>query len=342
VLSSAVLAVAALVEPSCLRGPYAAMDPRLGPIWFSRIEEVQSPFVLAAQAPGDFLMGYCYAALAAFAAIGAAFVVMPEDRLAALTVAGCAVAGLAVTSVEARGLAFALLYALPGVAAFVVLLVSRLRAPKAFGTVALVAALFLASDASFALAANAIQTSLPKNQRFDDVQDSWHKACLAPRDYGALAALPKGRILAFVDQGPYILAYTKDSAVSGPYHRDASGILDTYAVFTKPPAQSEAIVARRGIDYLAFCKPAPDYAFYRAHDEGKGILSLLARGEKVAWLEPIPSTAPGKIALYRVKLRQTAMLSMSRVLPTFAAARIRAGRERSGMIPSVSASRTAR
>jgi hypothetical protein len=298
-LGCVLLAFAGFIGPSCLRGPYAALNPRLGPVWFSRIEEVQSPFVLAPQAPGDFLAGYFYAVLAMLASFGAVFLAASEARRATLTVAGFAAAGVLVTSVEIRGLDFAQMYAMPAVAAFVVLAVSRLRLSGGKGAVATVAGLIVASNASFAVAATAIEKSLPKDKQFDAVQESWMKACLAEKDFAVLNTLPKGRMLSLVDQGPYILIYTKDSVVAGPYHRDASGILDTYDVFTAAPAKSEAILAQRGIDYVTVCKPAPDYAFYRAHDGGKGILSLLAKGQKIAWLDQVKS--PGKVEVYRVR-----------------------------------------
>lgn len=300
-LAIALVALAAAIGPQCLRGPYAAIDPRLGPVWFSRIQEVQSPFTLAAQAPGDFLAGYVYAALAVLAATGAIFLVERHNRRTAAIVAAFALSALAVTSFEVRGLAFAQMFALPGLAAFVVLAVSRLNLAGVRGAAATVAALFAASNASFAVAATAIQTSQPADRQFDAVQESWHDACLAPEDFAALAALSKGRVLSLVDQGPYILIYTHHSAVGGPYHRDADGILDTYAAFTGTPARSAAVVKRRGIDYVAFCRPAPDFAFYRAHDHGGGILSLLAAGKRVAWLEPVAAKGPGKIEIYRVR-----------------------------------------
>ncbi|MGA9795481.1 MAG: hypothetical protein WBQ17_08085 [Rhizomicrobium sp.] len=301
-LGAALVALAAITAPLCLKGPYAAVDPRLGPIWFSRIAEVQSPFTLAPQAPGDFLAGYCYAVLATLGAIAAVFLVERQERRAAAAIAAIALAALAVCSVEIRGLEYAQMYALPGLAGCVFLCISRFRLSKAVGAVTTIVALFAASDASFALAGHSIQTSLPKSKQFDLLQESWQSDCLAKADFRTLASLPRGRVLGLVDQGPYILTYTHHAAVSGPYHRDASGIIDTYDVFTGAPAKSAGILARRGIDYVAVCKPAPDYAFYRAHDRGRGILSLLARKQKIAWLEPIPSHDPGKIELYRVRL----------------------------------------
>lgn len=300
-LGVALVVLAAMIGPQCLKGPYAAVDLRLGPIWFSRIQEVQSPFVLAPQAPGDFLAGYVYAAFAFLAAIGAVFLVEPRNRRGAMIVAAFALSALVVTSFEVRGLPFAQMFALPSVAAFVTLAISRLHLSGARGVVATIAALFVASNASFAVADNAIQTSLPADRQFEVVQESWRNACLAPEDFNTLAALPKGLVLGLIDQGPYILADTHHSAVGGPYHRDADGILDTYTAFTGTPAKSASIMARRGIDYVVACRPAPDFAFYRAHDGGKGILSLLSAGKRVAWLEPLPTKGPGRIEIYRVR-----------------------------------------
>ena len=300
-LGVALGAFAALMNPVCLLGPYGAVDPRLGAIWFSRISEVQSPFVLLREEPGNFLAGYFYAVLAVLAAFGASLLVARNERRSAGTIAAIATTALLVTTVEVRGLPFALLYALPCVAAFVVTGAEKLHLSKTLGPVVLVAALFAASDASFALVGHAIQTSLPANRQFDHVQDVWMDDCLKPSALKDLAALPAGRVLGLVDQGPSILAYTHHAAVGGAYHRNAAGILDTYAAFTASPDASEAIIARRGIDYIAICRPAPDYAFYRAHDGGKGVLSLLATGRKIAWLAPIVSKASsGKVELYRV------------------------------------------
>ena len=300
-LGVVLVALAAFLNPICLMGPYGAVDPRLGTVWFSRISEVQSPFALMGQEPGNFFAGYCYAVLAVFAAACAAFFVEKRERRAALTVAVLATMALLVTSVEVRGLPFALIYALPGLAAFVVIGVNRLRLSKTLGPIVTIASLFAASDASFALVGHSIQTSLPANRQFDHVQDVWMDDCLKPAALKKLAALPAGRVLGLVDQGPSILAYTHHSAVGGAYHRNAAGILDTYAAFTQPPTESAAIIARRRIDYVAICKPAPDYEFYRAHDGGKGLLTVLAHGQKIAWLEPIPSNASsGKVELYRV------------------------------------------
>ena len=100
-----------------------------------------------------------------------------------------------------------------------------------------------------------------------------------------LASLPRGRVAAFVDQGPAILVYTQDSVIAGPYHRDADGITDTFAIFTGTPDAAHAILKRRGVAYLMACQAAPDWNYYiaRAPD---GLLARLARHQAPDWLSP--------------------------------------------------------
>jgi hypothetical protein len=298
-LAATLAGLAAFLNPVCLKGPYGALDPRLVPIWFSRVWEVQSPFALAHEDPGYFVTAYCYAVLAALASVLAIFVVARDMRRAAVSIAAIALCALAITSIEVRGMPFAMMYALPGLAAFVVAGIERLRLSKTLGAATLIASLLASSDASFAAVGNAIQKSLPSNRQFDRVQYSWMQQCLSPEALGQLASLPQGRVLGFLDQGPSILIYTHHAAVGGDYHRDVSGILDTYGAFTGSVSRSAAIIASRGIDYVMICRTAPDYRFYRGHDGGQGILSLLAKSHEIAWLERTGYSS-GEIEIYRV------------------------------------------
>ena len=109
-----------------------------------------------------------------------------------------------------------------------------------------------------------------------------------------LKSLPRGRVAGFVDQGPAILAYTPHSAIAGPYHRDAAGILDTYKIFAgKNP---RAVLGGRGINYVMTCRGAPDWDFYRAQD---GLVAELARNRIPAWLAPVGRS--GDVEVYRVE-----------------------------------------
>jgi hypothetical protein len=293
VLAVALLALAAVLNPVCLRGPYGAVDPQLNAVWLSRIDEAQSPLYLLRAKPDYFMAGYCYALFATLAAIASVFVV--RARAATLILAALAVTALAVSTFEVRAIPFALFLALPGLTALIVTGVERFRLSGAMATLALVIAVSLASDIIFAVIGEHLAKARPKDA------DAFRSDCLRPMDFRTMGALPKGRVLGFVDQGPYILALTPHAAVAGPYHRDSAGILDTYTTFTAPPAEGADILARRGIDYVAVCKTSPDYAYYLKQGRSDGLLSQLAAGRDVAWLERVPEKPGDAVILYRVR-----------------------------------------
>lgn len=299
---AALAIMTALLAPACLQGPYSAVDPRLYPIWMSGVAEDQSPFTLGRMAPGDFIGGYLYCAIAALASLAAVFLVEADKRRPMMIVCIFALAGLAIASVEMRGLAFALLFATPGLIVVVTKILSRMALPKSASATATFAAVLLTSNASYAFVGAQIQKSLPVKQQFDAVQINWVQACSAPAAFRELAALPPGRVAGFVDQGPMILAYTHHATLAGPYHRNSAGILDTYAVFAGSAAQQRAVLKRRRIDYVILCSPAPDYAEWGAMARTDSLLKRDAKGTGEAWLEAIVAKPKmGAIRIYRVR-----------------------------------------
>jgi hypothetical protein len=109
-----------------------------------------------------------------------------------------------------------------------------------------------------------------------------------------LKAMPPGRVAAFVDQGPAVLAYTPHSVVAGPYHRDAAGILDTYEIFAG--RDPRAVLTKRGITYVMTCGAAPDWDFYRARE---GLIAQIAAGKAPGWL--VPAGKSGDVVVYRLR-----------------------------------------
>lgn len=294
VLSAVLIALVAIAAPDCLRGPYSQMDPRIGPIWLVHISEARSPFYFADRAPAFFVSGYIYAVLAVLASFVAILLVPRDRKRQAAFVALFALAAIIVTSWQVRGLPFAALFAMPGLAAFIVAGVARLHLPAKTAAAATVLALFISSDAGLPAAAGSFAAA-SGNQAYMRDQIASQKACLSPAAFTMLRGLTKGRVLAFIDQGPAILAYTEHSVMAGPYHRDASGILDTYKAFTGAPELAHVIVEARGIDYVVVCPPARDFARYREEGGAQSLLSQLADGNVPTWLVPLPSTRDMKL-----------------------------------------------
>jgi hypothetical protein len=294
-LAVIVLALAAALAPACLKGPYAQMDPRIVPIWLANITEAKTPFYFAERAPAFFVVGYLYAGLASAASIAAVFVVPRGRRRAALVAAAFSLAAFLVTSWQVRGLPFALLFAMPGLAALIVGGIARLRLSARAAMAACVIVAVAASDLGLPALAGGLAGRPPAARAFAGELSAMRRECFSSDAMSELRALSNGRVLAFANEGPAIMAHTGHSAVAGPYHRNAAGILDTYAAFTSPPDAARRIVQARGIDYVAVCLRDFDAARLRAAGGPGSLVALLLDGRPVAWLVPLPGARTVKI-----------------------------------------------
>lgn len=289
VLTAAIPVLAAFINPSCLAGPYAQVPIQLDHIWLSRIEEAQPAWSQAFSEPGKFLAAYVYAL--AGCAGSFAFWILTRRRSAG-TLALLAAAALAVATIEVRGSYFAVLLALPSLAALAAIALDRLEE----STVASVLRAGLAMALLFTVS----------NIPFYEAGTLFHGAqagstplsCTRRAALSTLNSLPKSTIMAFSDQGPGILAYTHHATIAGPYHRDAAGILDTDAVFAGTPAAARRILTARHVGYVVACPSSPDAAFYM-HQNPNGLLARLVRGERPAWLSPVSVRSPA-LRVWRV------------------------------------------
>jgi len=282
VLAIALLGVAALLNPACFAGPYGGLDGRMKTLFLARINEAHPVWEFFRLSPSQTIGGYLYAAVAL-----AFCFVLPPGRARNIVIAFSLVA-LAVAALQYRATPFALVFALPGLAAALAWLTEQRR----FRALILVAGILLVNGVSFTLAASLVEGDKKIGRRvmaFQAQTDCGHE-----RAMDVLKVLPPGRVAGFVDQGPAILAYTRHSAVAGPYHRDSAGILDTYEIFAgKNP---RAVLDRRGIDYVMTCEAAPDWDFYRSKG---GLVATLAQGKVPDWLMPV--STDGDVAVYRIK-----------------------------------------
>ena len=294
-LAIVLLALSASFNPQCLAGPLSAIDAQLDTIWLSRIEEVQPAWRFAFLEPGYFVSGYLYAAACFLATLAALRIAPRELRAPLIVLALFSAMALAIATSEVRGMNFAILFGLPGMAVFVAMTAIRIQSSKlsSIGRAgAVTIALFLASNVAFEFASRAFASSAK------DEQSVAHSgfSCFQAGTLQALDALPPGRIAAFIDQGPGILAYTKHAVVAGPYHRGANGIIDTYTIFAGREAQARQILQQRGIDYVVVCPSSPDYTYY---GQQNGLIARLQRHDVPRWLAPMTASTP-QLQIFRV------------------------------------------
>jgi hypothetical protein len=258
----------------------------------------------AARDWSSFYYGYVYSALGLAGCVLSVFLVTERKRPAAATVAAFAAMSFAVMSVEVRGILFSVLVSLPGLAASVQLLVERWTRPGWQGALATIAGLLLFSNVSFAYEA-AWARELTQSQAQRDAAaraDSLSWYCFGQRSVAQLSRQPKGRVLAFLDQGPAVLAYSAHSVVAGPYHRNENGILDTFDLLTQNPDVGARIARRRGIDYVSICRTSFDYTYYLTQSGPKGLLGQLEDNRLPVWLSPLKDGGPPSkdVVVYRV------------------------------------------
>ena len=294
----------AALAPNCLHGPYGNVSPRIVEIFLSRVQEVQSPVLNAARDWSFFYYGYVYSALGLAACVLSVLLVEERKRAAATTVAVFAAMSFAVMSIEVRGILFSVLVSLPGLAVCVQLLIERWTRPGWQGALATIVGLLLFSDVSFAYEA-AWGRDLTESQAQQDAAaraDSLSWYCFGQKSVAQLARQPMGRVVALLDQGPAILAYSAHSVVAGPYHRNEKGILDTFDLFTKTPDVGAEIARRRGIDYVSICRTSFDYSYYLSQSGPKGLLGQIKSNHLPAWLSPLKDRGPPSkdVVIYRV------------------------------------------
>ena len=96
-----------------------------------------------------------------------------------------------------------------------------------------------------------------------------------------------------------ILLTSGHKVLASSHHRNQQGMRDQIDVFRLPPAQSKAIIDRRGIDFIVACPDESELANYRKA-EPDGLWAALAKGRVPAWLERLPDRGSG-IQVWRVR-----------------------------------------
>ena len=290
-------AAVAAIEPRCLGGPFAMMDPTVRSLWFNHVSEMQPLWTVAWKSPP---VG---AAVAAFPAVALVFMLLiardPATRrdFGFLVAAAALIVSVAVMCTMVRAFSYAIWLAIPMVAAGVVRMFASLR----LGTLAVRAliALFLAPAVTAAVAMAAVQAVSARPLEAENSRVT--AGCLLSKSYAQLAALPPGLVATDIDYGPFVLALTPHSVMSAPYHRLVAPIIAANDIFALPPAAAREVVAKFKPDYLAVCD-RHTLGGIGAAARDASLWGRLAAGEVPPWLKLVEATRNGPFVVYRVKL----------------------------------------
>ena len=286
-------------NPACLNGPFAAVDPRLRPIWFDHISELESWPRLLRQHRDNALISIFMSLMGAAAA--AILLVVRWRRWDRPTLLAAALVGVAaVAAAHAwRMEDYAFWFGVPTLAAAFGWLagvgwrgamVPTMAASLVLSPVLLAVGLDDGLKLIPAKPATVGAKVAAKPAAKSDIADQ----CFEVRAYGPLATLPPGVVLGEIDLGPFILAHTSDSVLAAPYHRMSWGIWKAYEALGGPTALAQDRLKALNVAYVADCQLNP------LRVNPNGFEGDLRRGHIPAWIERL--TAPNQIIqIYRVK-----------------------------------------
>ena len=264
-----------IIDPACIHGPFGAVDPRVRPFWFDRVQELQ-PWSRLLVTDRNSAVRVILMTLMALASAGyLVFRRRPWLQSTNLTIAALILLAAWAAAHAYRMQDYVYWFGVPALAATIGLLGERLL--KGLMLPVLLASLVL-SPICAAVVVIGLMNLIPAKAGARTPSD---ERCYEDATYQTLARLPPGLVLGEIDLGPFILADTRDSVLSAPYHRMSWGILAAHNAQAATSADAEQQVRALKIDYVVEC-PINPLRVPSASFEGD-----LRRGVVPTWLQKV-------------------------------------------------------
>jgi hypothetical protein len=285
------------LDPACVHGPFAHVDPRIFGAWMRDVQETRSiPQLLQADfATGLTLLVAAISSLAAWLALAC----WSGERTR--PVYGLTGLMLVIAAVSTWGMLRASSYlmwaAIPAGATLAARLASKLSRN---GPAPAVRAVLFGLVLTPTLPAAAVVAAMKFHPGPAALAKSGVTAdgCFNASAYQALAALPPGLTVGETDLGAFVLVYTPSQVLAAPYHRADTGILAANAILAAPLDRARALMAAAGATYVLTCRA------HAARDDKtfgpQSLRAVLDGGRKPAWLSRV-SSAGSAIQIFRVK-----------------------------------------
>jgi len=310
-IGGAALFAFALPEPACLRGPFGQILPQVRAIWLDGVTEIQPWRVFFSAHHVDALVALVLPILAASTALWLGRDAATRRSLGFLVLVASAAAAFAIGLLQIRTIVYADMLSLPLVAAAIGRFAVEGEARGRSATVTVLLATVLASSS---LATFVLGKLAPASWKGDDAVMTAGAGgdlsgtaatgagagagCMTLSNYGGLAKLPPGLVVAEINLGPAILAATPHAVVAAPYHRMQRGILDGDRILRSAPDEALDLMDLRRVDYVVLCTASVSAATAR-DSEPESLLVALMEWRIPARLEEIGSG--GAVRIFRLK-----------------------------------------
>lgn len=287
VVGAVAAAIAFRASRVCFQGPYDALTPFLKQVWMSNVSEAKDLFF------GQDTLGttFAYGGLM-FGGLALALHRVWRQKLSDRAWAGFTL--FLFISTVAAVLQIRVTYILAGLASipFAVAIAEARQAPL----LRRLALWIFGAGITWNLVAAQMDSALAKPIEAARVAA---RRCTQGESILAPGALPKGRIMAPIDLGSYLIGMTPHHVIAAGYHRNNVGNTAAYAFFLAPPDKARDMARAWGINYITLC---PENMRERALDRyrpGSLLEQLQSSAPPPAWLERVDTG--GSLLLYRVR-----------------------------------------
>ncbi len=284
VAGAAALATLAKVDPLCLGGPFAQLDPFVRRFWYENVSEgmpvwAQVP-AWAVMTVGFPVTGLIGGALAWRGSGG-------EERARWTMMLALAAGSFALSLLVIRTGATANALALPGGAWALLAMLTRARAIGSMlpRTAATAGALLAATPGLAASALFGMPEASGMGAATGQVAMT-RQPCDHGHEISDLVALPTAKLFAPIDLSPQLLATTPHSAIGAGYHRNLAALHRVMATYMADPETAHRWVVESGATYVVGCPGTNEMEMYK-HYAPNGLWARLERGDRLDWLQPV-------------------------------------------------------
>jgi hypothetical protein len=286
-----------VLDPACVHGPFAQVDPRIFGIWLSGVQELRSiPQLLHDDvATGLTLLIAADYGLVAWLTLG----LWPAERARPvywltglmLVIAAAATWGML------RMSSYLMWAAIPAGATLAARFAGKLsRSAPAPVMRVFLCGLILAPTLPAALIVAAMKLQAGPASVAKSIATA--DGCFTATAYQELAALPSGLTVSETDLGAFVLVYTPSSVLAAPYHRADKGIVAAQAILAAPADRAQTLARAAGATYVLTCK---DHATrdYKAFGP-RSLRAILDAGQTPSWLTRLSPTS-STMQIFRVR-----------------------------------------
>jgi len=278
----AAVGICLALDAQCVRGPFAAADPRLHPVWLDDNLEIRSWAHLWRTLPDTAVFTIAAGVLVAAAALVRIAHELPRPPADILLTCVMALVAVVMASDAFRMQDYVFWLGLPLLAGECSALAgSRPRLLFVVALGFLCSPIVVGSAADRAMHLWAMHSNPPASP------PASQERCTDPEAYQRLSVLPPGLVAADIDLGPFILLNTRDPVLAAPYHRMDWGILSAHDALTARPGEAERHLRRLKVRYVLDCRTNP------VKGAAGSLASDLRQGRTPAWLQVL--SAPDQV-----------------------------------------------